>query len=135
MLLSNTSKQSDLVYIFSQPILHEYLFEKFNIYRENGDAIEYYIQLLKTIILKISTTDNQTLLKLFCNNRFPSFPLLAVVTILGTNLSKEVLVKITAHQCVLLLISLMIKNKTGLSYLVDLQMIVFYFELTRELIE
>lgn len=106
LLLANTSQLNNLVYIFSQPSLHEYLFDRFNIFKENAESVEYYIQLLKTIIMKISIHKNNSLIKLFCNNRYPSFPLLTMVTLLGTSLTREVLVKVTAHQCVLLLIAL-----------------------------
>jgi hypothetical protein len=85
LLISNSNKPNDLVYIFSQPIVHEWLFERFSIYREREDTIEYYVQLLKTIILKASSADNNFLIKLFCNKRFPSFPLLTVVTVLGVS--------------------------------------------------
>jgi hypothetical protein len=124
--LANTTKESDLVYIFSQPILHEYLFEKFKIFKEGPEPIEYYIQLLKTMIMKMSNGKDE-LLKLFCNGRFPAFPLLTVVTVLGIDNTHEYLVRVTAHQCLLLLINLINEKQTGRAYLTELQMVVFYY--------
>jgi len=60
--------------------------------------------------------------------------LFTACTLLG-NYGKEELVRITAHQCVLLMIGLMDSNGVGLKYLVDLQIIVFYFELTKDIVE
>lgn len=117
LLISNTNASNDLVYIFSQPIVHEWLFEKFNIYKEREEAIEYYVQLLKTIIMKAGGEDNHFLIRLFCNKRFPTFPLLTAPTILAVSPKVDELVRITAQQCVLLLINLINTARTGLVYL------------------
>ena len=53
LLLVNTRLSSELVYFLSQNCLHEYLFGN-NIMAQNGEFIEYYVQLLKTILMKIS---------------------------------------------------------------------------------
>jgi hypothetical protein len=66
-----------------------------------------------------------SLIKLFCNNRYSSFPLLFQITYLAVNAHEE-LVKITAQQCVLLLINLLNKKKVGCGYLSEIQMAVFY---------
>lgn len=75
------------------------------------------MQLLKTIILKISQPDNRSMVKLFCNSRFPHFPLLTTATLLGVEQSAEELVRVTANQCVLLLIGLLNEAQVGLEYL------------------
>lgn len=54
------------------------------------------------------------MIKLFCNSRFPHFPLLTVVTILGVDQEMEELVRVTANQCVLLLIELLNEAQVGL---------------------
>jgi hypothetical protein len=126
LLLSNSSKQPQLVFIFSQSALHEFLFTKFLIEKEATEAIEYYVQLLKTIILKISSPETHSLIKLFCNNRYPHFPLLTIVATLAVSYEQEELVRVTANQCVLLLINLMNQTQIGLEYLSELQMVVYY---------
>jgi hypothetical protein len=67
--------------------------------------------------MKASAEGNEFLIRLFCNKRFPSFPLLTVVTVLGVSEEVDELVRITAQQCVLLLINLINSVKTGLVYL------------------
>ena len=89
--------------------------------------MEYYIQLLKTVILKMR--GHASLIKLFCNNRYSSFPLLYQVTYLAV-CAQEELVKITAQQCVLLLVNLLNSRGVGRGYLCELQMAVFYHEVT-----
>lgn len=91
--------------------------------------MEYYVQLLKTIILKISH-GNSSLIKLFCNNRYSSFPLLSMAVTLASAYNKEELVKVTASQCVLQLIAIINEKRVGKGYLTDLQMVIFYYELT-----
>lgn len=83
LMVANCSKMNQLVFIFSQSTLHQFLFERFSIEKENGETVEYYAQLLKAIIMKISIPGNHSLIKLFCNSRFPHFPLLTVITMLG----------------------------------------------------
>lgn len=100
LLLANTNEQDKLVFLFSQSTLHEFLFERIDIITESIDSIEYYVQLLKTIVLKLSNGNN-SLIKLFCNNRYPSFPLLTAIVTLATYFQKEELVKVTAQQCLL----------------------------------
>ncbi len=78
------------------------------------------------------TNGNSSLIKIFCNNRYPSFPLLSKVTVLAAS-SKEELIKITAQQCLLLLVQLLNKKNVGRGYLAELQMVVFYHELTCDL--
>lgn len=72
---------------------------------------------------------------MFCNKRFPTFPLLTTATILGVNQSCDELVRITAQQCILILINLINRHKTGLVYLNELQIIVFFYELTRLMLD
>ena len=132
LLLSNTHQHTDLVFLFSQPLLHQYLFEKVQVHKEHSEAVEYYVQLLKTIILKLGAPGNESMLKLFCNARFPDFPLLATPADIATCARNiDPMVVITAQQCVLLLVTLMARLRTGLCYLADLQMTVFYFEVGR----
>jgi hypothetical protein len=57
-----------------------------------------------------------SLIKMFCNNRYCSFPLLTQVCYLATQ-SKEELVRVTAQQCVLLLIQLLNSKQIGRGYL------------------
>ena len=66
-----------------------------------------------------------SLIKLFCNNRYASFPLLGQTTLLAIYAEEE-LVRVTAQQCVLMLIGLLAKKKVGEGYLVETQMAVFY---------
>ena len=82
LILANTSQTNSLVYIFSQASLHEYLFETFKVEESNGEVVEYYIQLLKTIVYKINN-GHGSLIKLFCNNKYSSFPLLCQTTFLA----------------------------------------------------
>ena len=86
------------------------------------------MQLLKAIIMKM-INGHSSLIKLFCNNRYSSFPLLCQITFLAVH-AQEQLVKITAQQCVLLLINLLTLKKTGCGYLAEIQMGVFFHELT-----
>ena len=92
--------------------------------------MEYYVQLLKTMIMKMSSVGNTSLIKLFCNSRFPHFPLLTVITMLGVEFNQEVLVRVTANQCFLLLIKLLNQTKVGVEYLSEVQTIIYYHELT-----
>jgi hypothetical protein len=78
------------------------------------------------MIMKMSNAKDK-LIKLFCNSRFPTFPLLTVVTVLGIDRTHEYLVRVTAHQCVLLLINLINDKQTGKRYLTELQIVVFYY--------
>lgn len=137
LILANTSQTNSLAYIFSQPSLHEYLFEGFDVegsqVQGQGEAVEYYVQLLKTIILKINNGHN-SFIKLFCNNRYFSFPLLCQTCFLATHASEE-LVRVTARQCVLVLVGLLVRKKVGEGYLVEGQMAVFYHEITMQLSE
>jgi len=91
------------------------LFERVDI---DGDSenVEYYAQLLKTVIMKVSRGES-SLLKLFCNNRYASFPLLARSTYMALHGADE-LVRVTARQCVLLLVGLIARRKAGQGYLV-----------------
>jgi hypothetical protein len=45
------------------------------------------------------------------------------------------MVKITAQQCVLLLINLINTKKTGLVYLNELQIVIFFHELTSQMLD
>lgn len=135
LLLSNSSKQPQLVFIFSQSSLHEFLFCKFNIDKESSEAVEYYVQLLKTTILKLSSPDTHSLIKLFCNNRYPHFPLLTTVAALAVSPEQEELVRVTANQCVLLLIKLINATGVGFEYLSELQMVVYYYETVKSTME
>jgi len=47
------------------------------------------------------------MVKLFCNSRFAHFPLLTTVAVLGIEQDAEELVRVTANQCLLLLIGLL----------------------------
>lgn len=69
---------------------------------------------------------NPSLIKMFCNNRYASFPLLCQVCYLATQ-SPEELVRVTAKQCVLLLINLLNEKRVGCGYLVEVQMAVFFY--------
>lgn len=89
LLLANSNKLQQLVFIFSQPALHEFLFQKITIDKDHTDVIEYYSQLLKSIVLKISANGNHSLIKLFCNNRFPHFPLLTTITVIAVDTQQE----------------------------------------------
>ncbi len=131
LVLANTNQTNSLVYIFSQASLHEFLFSKFDLIKENSETVEYYVQLLKTIIMKMSN-GNASLIKLFCNNRYASFPLLSHVSYLATQHPEE-LVRVTAQQCVLLLIQLLNIKNVGCGYLSELQMAVLFYELTQQL--
>jgi hypothetical protein len=135
LLLANSSKSGHLVYIFSQPTLHDFLFERINIERESEETVEYFVQLLKTLILKVSGVENKSMIKLFCNGRFPHFPLLTTVVMLGVDLRHEELVRVTASQCVLLLIKLLNDTHLGLEYLSEIQMVIYFHELLDSLFE
>lgn len=74
--------------------------------------------------MKISN-GQASLIKMFCNNRYCSFPLLTQVSYLATQ-SREELVRVTAQQCVLLLIQLLNSKQIGRGYLAEIQMAVFY---------
>jgi hypothetical protein len=130
LLLANTAQQNGLVFIFSQGCVHEFLFERFVVFTEGVDAVEYYVQLLKTIVLKISSHGNNSLIKLFCNSRYPSFPLLTAVATLASADLKEELVTVTARQCLLQLAALINEKQIGRGFLTDLQMVVFLHEFT-----
>jgi hypothetical protein len=85
--------------------------------------------------MKLSQHGNASLIKLFCNNRFVTFPLLTVATILSTKLMSEVLVRVTAQQCVLLLLNLINTKGVGKAYLQEMQILVFYHEITSDIAE
>jgi hypothetical protein len=102
---------------------------------ESGEAVEYYVQLLKTIVLKISTQGNNSLIKLFCNSRYSSFPLFSVVVTLASADLKEELVTVTARQCLLQLAALINEKQVGRGFLTDLQMAVFLYEFTTKMQE
>ena len=131
LILANTSQVDSLVYIYSQPSLHQYLFEGFRIDEQPAETVEYYVQLLKTLIMKMNH-GHPSLIKLFCNNRYACFPLLCQVTFLAIHAQEE-LVLVTAQQCVLMLVSLLASKKVGEGYLVEAQMAAFYHELTLQL--
>lgn len=97
---------------------------------EAVEAVEYYVQLLKTIVLKISLQGNNSLIKLFCNSRYPSFPLFSAVATLAAADLKEELVIVTARQCLLQLAALINEKQIGKGFLTDLQMAVFLHEFT-----
>lgn len=54
LLLANCYITSDLVYVLSQGAVHEFLFNRVDLLRESADAVEYYVQLLKAIIMRLS---------------------------------------------------------------------------------
>jgi hypothetical protein len=58
-----------------------------------------------------------------------------MVTLLGSSLIKETLVKVTAYQCVLILIRILNEKQVGRAYLNDMQIVVFYFEVGKQLAE
>lgn len=43
--------------------------------------------------------------------------------------------RVTAHQCLLLLVNLINEKQTGRAYLTELQMVVFYYELVCSIVE
>lgn len=135
LLLANTSQQESLVFIFSQGCVHDFLFERVSVFSEGTEAVEYYVQLLKTIVLKISIHGNNSLIKLFCNSRYPSFPLLSSVVAIASAGLKEELVTVTARQCLLQLAALINEKQVGKGYLADLQMAVFLYEFTSNMLE
>lgn len=40
--------------MLSQGAVHEFLFNRVDLLRESADAVEYYVQLLKAIIMRLS---------------------------------------------------------------------------------
>ena len=126
LLLANSGKPGHLVYLFSQPTLHDFLFDRIQYEREDSETIEYYVQLLKTITLKLSSPEHRSMIKLFCNSRAPHFPLLTVSLILGAEQKLEELVRVTANQCVLLLIGAVNDTEIGLEYLSEIQFMVYF---------
>jgi hypothetical protein len=132
LLLANTAQTDCLVYVFSQPSLHAFFFQHFRLEQQPPELVEYYAQLLKTIVLKVNS-GQASLIKLFCNNRHPCFPLLAQATSLAAHATEE-LVKVTAQQCVLLLIGLLARKRVGEGYLVEAQLALFYHEVTLQLL-
>jgi hypothetical protein len=135
LLLANTTQPNNLVFIFSQGCVHDFLFERFGGFAEGVEAVEYYVQLLKTIVLKISAQGNNSLIKLFCNSRYPSFPLFSAVVTLASSDHREELVRVTARQCLLQLTALINEKQVGRGYLTDLQMVVFLYEFTSSMQE
>lgn len=134
LLLANTSKENELVYCLSQPTLHQFLFQVFDYRKEEPEALEYYVQLLKAILIKMG--DKQpALLQLFCNSRFPSFPLLSACACIATLPACDELVRVTAQQGVLLLANLCDRLSTATAYFHELQMLVFYVELVNSMAE
>lgn len=86
-------------------------------------------------MLKISSQGNNSLIKLFCNTRYPSFPLFSAVVTLASADHKEELVRVTARQCLLQLTALINEKQVGRGYLTDLQMAVFLYEFTSSMQE
>ena len=80
--------------------------------------------------MKLNQKENQSLLKVFYNSKYPSFPLMVNCTFLATS-SSEQLVKVTARQCVLVLIGLL-KEKGMNAYLNELPMMIFYAKIIEQ---
>ena len=119
-----------MVYFLSQNCLHEYLFGS-DILGESAEFIEYYVQLLKTILMKVTENEeNKSLIRLFCNNKYPTFPILTNSTLLATD-SNE-LVKVTAQQCVLILVGIINDRDLYSAYLMELPMLAFFVKVTHE---
>lgn len=87
--------------------------------------------------MKLEQENNSSLLKLFCNSKYSSFPLLTNCLILSIkiNVPKEELVRVTAQHCLLEIIHIINKKKLGQHYLVNLHIIIIYYEVIQELIE
>lgn len=60
--------------------------------------------------MKISEhEENKSLIKMFCNNKYPNFPLLTYTTILASDTNE--LIKVTAQQCILILVGMINERK------------------------
>lgn len=130
LLLANTKIPSELVYFLSQTCLHTYLFGE-GVLGQGGEFIEYYIQLLKTILLKISENEeNRSFIKLFCNNKYPSFPILNNCSILASDNNE--LVRVTAQQCVLIIVGMLNERQQYTGYLCEMPMLSFFAQVACE---
>lgn len=100
----------------------------------DGDFIEYYVQLLKTILMKITEKEeNRSLIKMFCNNKYPTFPLFTYCTILACDPNE--LIRVTAQQCVLILVIAINETNTYSIYLSEPPMLVFIVRLATEFLK
>jgi hypothetical protein len=98
------------------------------------DFIEYYIQLIKTILMKISENpDNRLLIRMFCNTKYPNFPLLTYISILAADTNE--LIGVTAQQCILILVDMINENKMYSIYLCEPPMLTFVARLATEFIK
>ena len=130
LILANSTQLETLVYLFSLPALHSFLLTSLN--WQEDDTVEYLVQLLKSIIMRMQGA-SKSLIKMFINSRHPSFPLLTAATTLATHPLHDQLVTITARQCVLLLVGVLDEKDVARNYLSDLQMMVFFHQITIEI--
>jgi hypothetical protein len=95
--------------------MHDYLFGS-NVFGCNAEFVEYYVQLMKTILMRISEHQcNRFLIRMFCNERYPTFPLLTNATILAVSANE--LIKVTAQQCILIIVGLINEQQIHTRYL------------------
>lgn len=81
--------------------------------------------------MKISENeDNKSLIKLFCNNKYPTFPILTNSTLLATDPNE--LVKVTAQQCVLIIIGMINAQQLFTTYLYEMPMLVLFAKISTE---
>lgn len=131
--MTNTKAEQELVYMLSQNVLHEYLFSS-SILKRDSEFVEYYVQLLKTILMKISEHEqNKSLLRMFCNNKYPNFPLLTYSTILACDANE--LIRVTAQQCILILVGMINEKKLYEMYLSEPPLMIFIVRLATEFLK
>jgi hypothetical protein len=70
---------------------------------------------------------------MFCNTKYPNFPLLTFTTILAGDFNE--LIKVTAQQCILILVSMINEKKIYSIYLSEPPMLVFVVRLATEFLK
>jgi hypothetical protein len=83
---------------------------------------------MKTILIKISSPEeNRLFIRLFCNDKYPTFPMLTYITIIAGDPNE--LIKVTAQQCILILVNMINENKIYSVHLSEPPMLVFIVRL------
>ena len=114
---------------FLQPSLHAYLFT--NSLQKDSEYIEYLAQLFKTILMKLNEPKlSINLIQLFYNTKYHNFPIFPHCALLAT--SSNELVKVTAQQCILLLIALCNRKELLNNFLGELPMFYMLLRLVQE---